>query len=233
MSPRVERGQHALVVDADLPDGRQPLVQLIHILFRQKNNTPWTTSLVRNQLLMQVNNEITYFFILYLFISVLFDLNLENRAKWIKLPLTGRNYVRGVNFINFWSVACQKNFEEHRVKEIMLRLCQNQWNNLCQCLSGVSTNAPCTGCTWCAAVRRCPGWWPALHSAAERHFHPPSPRRTHTESASRSAPATVQPQTPINTSMHRLVMTSRVFRPRAVLNFGSSEIKVTFDHRAD
>ena len=37
MSPRVEGGQHALVVDADLPDGRQPLVQLIHILHRHKD----------------------------------------------------------------------------------------------------------------------------------------------------------------------------------------------------
>lgn len=37
MSPRVERGQHALIVDADFPDGRQPLIQLVHILFRQKN----------------------------------------------------------------------------------------------------------------------------------------------------------------------------------------------------
>lgn len=36
MSPWVERGQHAFIVDADFPDSRQPLVQLIHVLFRYK-----------------------------------------------------------------------------------------------------------------------------------------------------------------------------------------------------
>lgn len=38
MSSWVERGQHALIVDADFPDRRQPLIKLIHILFRQKHN---------------------------------------------------------------------------------------------------------------------------------------------------------------------------------------------------
>lgn len=38
MSSWVERGQQALVVDADFPDGWQPLIQLIHILVRQKHN---------------------------------------------------------------------------------------------------------------------------------------------------------------------------------------------------
>lgn len=38
MSSWVERGQHALIVDADFPDGRQPLIKLIHILVRQKHN---------------------------------------------------------------------------------------------------------------------------------------------------------------------------------------------------
>lgn len=38
MSSWVERGQHALVVDADFPDGRQPLIELVHVLLRQKSD---------------------------------------------------------------------------------------------------------------------------------------------------------------------------------------------------
>lgn len=34
----VERGQHALVVDADFPDGRHPLIKLVHILAGQKHD---------------------------------------------------------------------------------------------------------------------------------------------------------------------------------------------------
>lgn len=41
MNPRVKRGQHALIVDADFPDRRQPLVQLIYILFG-KIEIRWT-----------------------------------------------------------------------------------------------------------------------------------------------------------------------------------------------
>lgn len=38
MSSWVERGQHALIVHADFPDSRQPLIKLIHILVGQKQN---------------------------------------------------------------------------------------------------------------------------------------------------------------------------------------------------
>lgn len=36
MGSWVEGGQHALVVDADFPDCRQPLIKLVHILVRRK-----------------------------------------------------------------------------------------------------------------------------------------------------------------------------------------------------
>lgn len=66
------------------------------------------------------------------------------------------------------------------------------------------TITPCTGYRWYAAGPHCPGWRPAWRSVAGRHFHPPSPRRAHTEQGWQSAPATKHPWRPAADSAGRV-----------------------------
>lgn len=45
VSTWMKGGQHALIVDADFPDGRQPLVQLVHVLLGQRRLLNWNVAI--------------------------------------------------------------------------------------------------------------------------------------------------------------------------------------------
>lgn len=49
VSTWMKGGQHALIVDADFPDGRQPLVQLVHVLLGQRILLKWNAGFNLNR----------------------------------------------------------------------------------------------------------------------------------------------------------------------------------------
>lgn len=48
VSTWMKGGQHALIVDADFPDGRKPLVQLVHVLLGQRILLKWNVDINLN-----------------------------------------------------------------------------------------------------------------------------------------------------------------------------------------